>query len=326
MAKSCATTKRVDIRYNTTNMFWTNVKRVIKAGFIGFWRNGFVSFTSISVMVITLFVIGAIIFTNVMLTASLNQIKDKVDISVYFVTSAQESDILAIKQSLETLPEVSLVNYVSQSDELAQFKVRHENDQVTLQALDELTDNPLGAVLNIKAKEPSQYSDIVTFLGSKGVSPNGLTIIDKINYNQNKTAIDKLTKIIEAGSTIGLFLTLVLVLVSIGITFNTIRLAIYSSREEISIMQLVGASSKYVRGPFVIIGIMYGLIAGLFVILAFIPITYYLGRATANFFGGVNVFGYYLHNFAQIFAIILGTGIVVGAVSSYWAVRRYLRV
>ncbi|MCC2631130.1 MAG: cell division protein cell division transport system permease protein, partial [Candidatus Paceibacter sp.] len=294
-------------------MLWTNIKRVVKAGFINFWRNGYVSLASMLVMVLTLFVIGSIIFTNVMLTASLAQIKDKVDINVYFVTAAQEQDVLSIKQSIEALPEVKLVTYTSREQALADFKARHQNDQYTLQALDELQDNPLGATLNIKAKEPSQYGSIVTFLNSKNIAEKaGVPLIDKINYNQNKTAIDTLSRMIDAGQKIGLFLTIAFVVISIIITFNTIRLAIYSSREEISIMRLVGASSKYVRGPFVIVGIMYGIISAVIAMALFYPITYYLGRATQNFFGGVNVNGYYLQNFGQIFLILLGAGIVVG--------------
>lgn len=308
-------------------MLWTNTKRVIKAGFVNFWRNGFVSLSSVFVMTITLFVLGSLIFTSALLNAALAQIKDKVDINVYFVTTAQEEDILAIKSSLEALPEVALVQYSSQEQVLADFKKRHENDQFTLQALDELQDNPLGAVLNIKAREPSQYAGVVSFLESRSVSQrDGLPIIDKVNYNQNKVAIDKLTQIIESGQQIGLFLLIILVIISILITFNTIRLAIYISRDEISVMRLVGASSKFVRGPFVIVGIMYGTVAALVSAALFLPATYYLGRATASFFTNINIYNYYITHFGQIFLVLLGSGIVIGAISSYLAVRRYLSV
>jgi cell division transport system permease protein len=307
-------------------MVWTNTKRVIKAGFVNFWRNGFVSLASILVMTITLFVLGSIIFTSATLNSSLDQIKEKVDINVYFVTTAKEQDIMPIKTSLEALPEVDKVVYTSREQVLADFKKRHENDQFTLQALDELDDNPLGAVLNVKAKEPSQYGSIATFLESKTLSPqDGLPIVDKINYNQNKNAIDKLSAIIDAGQRLGFFLTLVLVAISIMITFNTIRLAIYISREEISVMRLVGASNKYVRGPFVIVGIMYGVVSGIIAMALFYPITYYLGKATANFFTGINIYQYYIVHFGQILLILVGSGVVIGAVSSYLAVRRYLR-
>ncbi len=308
-------------------MLWTNTKRVVKAGFVNFWRNGFVSLASILVMTITLFVLGSIIFTSATLNASLKEIKEKVDINVYFVTTAKEEDILAIKNSVEALPEVAKVEYTTREQVLADFKKRHENDEFTLQALEELQENPLGAVLNIKAKEPSQYGSIATFLNSKTISPlDGQTIVDKVNYNQNKPAIDKLTSIIESGQRLGFFLTLVLVIISVMITFNTIRLAIYVSREEISVMRLVGASNKYVRGPFVMVGIMYGVVAGVITMGLFYPITYYLGKATANFFTGINIYSYYINNFGQIFLILIGSGIIIGAVSSFMAVRRYLRM
>jgi cell division transport system permease protein len=309
-------------------MLWTNTKRVVKAGFINFWRNGFVSLASMLVMIITLFVIGAIIFTNVLLTASLGVIKDKVDINVYFVTDAQEEDVLGVKKSLEALPEVRLVTYTTPEQALAEFKEKHKNDQYTLQALDELQQNPLGAVLNIKANEPSQYAGVVDFLNQKSVAQkDGLPIIDKINYNQNKTAIDKLTSIIEVTQQVGLFLTIGLLLMSFVITFNTIRLAIYSSREEIGIMRLVGASWKFVRGPFVIVGIMYGILSALITMALFYPISFYLGKATANLFDGNNVvYNYYFNNFFQIFLILLGAGVLVGAISSFLAVRRYLKI
>src|SRR4051794_23783210 len=113
--------------YNTLHMLWTNTKRIIRAGFVNFWRNGFVSLASVLVMTITLFVLGSIIFTNVLLRSALDQIKDKVDINVYFVTNAQEDDILAIQKSLQALPEVALVTYSSRDQVLADFKKRHEN-------------------------------------------------------------------------------------------------------------------------------------------------------------------------------------------------------
>lgn len=308
-------------------MIWTNTKRVVKAGFVNFWRSAFVSLASILVMTITLLVLGSIIFSSALLTSSLQQIKDKVDINVYFVTSAKEADIMTIKDSLTALPEVAVATYISREQVLADFKTRHQNDQYTLQALDELSDNPLGAVLNIKAKEPSQYAGISTFLESKSISQkDGLPIIDKVNYNQNREAIEKLSRIIDAGRRLGLFITLVLAAVSLIIIFNTIRLAIYISRDEIAVMRLVGASSKFVRGPFVITGIMYGVISAFIAVALFFPITYYLGRATENFFAGVNIYHYYIVNFGQIFLILLGAGVVSAAVSSYLAVRRYLQV
>ena len=307
-------------------MFFTNVKRILKAGFFNFWRNGFVSLSSVFVMVIALGVLGSIIFTNELLDSSLTALEEKVDINVYFLTTAPEIEVLGIKEDVEALPEVAEVVYVSRGEALENFLARHQNDATTLQAVEELDENPLGAVLNIRAKETSQYADVAGYLDSANVlSTTGQTLVEKVNYNQNKVAIERLSKIISSARTIGYGLMVVLILLSILITFNTIRMAIYISREEISVMKLVGASPAYIRGPFIVGGILYGMIAGIVTLILSYPVTAWFASESTNFFIGTNIFDYYVANFFQIFLVIVGSGIVMGAVSSFFAVRKYLK-
>ena len=91
-------------------------------------------------------------------------------------------------------------------------------------------------------------------------------------------------------------------------------------------MRLVGAARFYIRAPFMVEGVLYGLIAGVITLLLFYPLTYWLGRSTADFFGGINIFSYYLSHFLLFFGAIIGTGVVLGAVASFLAVRRYLKI
>ena len=119
-------------------MSLVTVKRVVRAGFLDFWRNGFVSLASILVMTVTLFVVGTTVFAGVILNSALIQVRDKADINVYFTTTAGEDQILALKQTVEAQPQVQSVEYVSANDELNAFRTRHQNDQLTLQALDEI--------------------------------------------------------------------------------------------------------------------------------------------------------------------------------------------
>ena len=139
-------------------------------------------------------------------------------------------------------------------------------------------------------------------------------------------AINRLTNILAGAEKIGFAVTIFLVLISIIITFNTIRLAIYTSRDEIAVMRLVGAGNKYIQGPFVVEGIMYGLFSAAITLILFYPITLWLGDVTDNFFGGINLFEYYVSNFTQILLIITSSGVVLGTISSMLAVRKYLRV
>lgn len=304
---------------------WIGFKRTIRSGFIGFWRNAFVSLAAIFVMMVTLFVIGSMVFLSQLLDASLAQIKDKVDINVYFTTDAVPDEILALKNSLTALPEVEEVTYISREEALAAFQQKHSDDELTLQALDELGDNPLGAALRIRTKETSQYESIASFLKEKqSVTPSDHGFIDRVNYAQNKDAIDTLTAIINAIERVSYFTTIILIAASILITFNTIRLAIYTAREEITVMRLVGAGNMFIRGPFILQGLMYGVIAGMITLFIFYPLTLWLGDATAAFFE-LNVFSYYITNFGYVFSIIVGSGMLLGMVSSGLAIARYLR-
>ena len=278
-------------------------------------------------MIVTLSVICGLIFLSAILNSSLDQVKNKVDVNVYFVTNANEDDILSLKKSVEALLEVEKVAYISRDQALNDFKERHKNDEFTLQALDELSDNPLGAVLNIKAKDPSQYEGIANFL-QKGnfISSAGAPIIDKVNYFQNKVAIDTLSNIINTADRLGFIFTIIFIAVSVLITFNTIRLVIYISREEIAVMRLVGASAFYIRGPFVVGGAVYGFISGIITLVIFYPITFWFSRVATELYLGLNIFSYYTSNFGQIFLIVISSGVGIGALSSYLAVRKYLAV
>ena len=308
-------------------MFWTNFRRIVNSGFMSFWRSGTVSLAGVSIMTVTLVVIGLIYFGNAVLNTSLNTLRDKVDITVTFIPTANETDIQGVKRSLEGLHEVSLVTYTSREEALDAFKLRHANDQSILSALDELNENPLGAVLDIKAKDPSQYKSIADFLeGGGALSSSGVSIIDHVNYYQNKVAIDKLTSIIRAADKLGFAIALAFAILSVLIAFNTVRLTIYIVKEEISVMRLVGASTAYIQGPFVVLGMLYGLVGTFITLLLFLPITYWIGQTTQDFFIGMNLYSFYLHHFPQLIALLLGSGVVIGAISSLWAIRRYLRV
>lgn len=306
--------------------FWTTTKRIARYGLIAFIRNGFISLSAILIMTITLFVVAALLISGAALNSTLTQITDQVDVTVYFTTDATQDQIQQIQQSLQHLPEVASVIYVSADQALAAFQARHANDQLTMQALQELGDNPLGASLQVRAKQTSQYETIATYLNAQETSGAGAGgAIDKVNFDQNKTAIDRLTGIIQTSQALGFAIALILGLSSLLITFNTIRLTIYTARDEIGVMNLVGASPWYVRGPFVVSGVLYGVISGLIVLIALYPITLWLGPGSQAFLGTFNVFTYFVDEFPLFFAIIMGFGITLGALSSYLAVRRYLR-
>ncbi len=304
----------------------TSLRRIIRSGFIGFWRSAYVSLASIFVITVALFVIGTTMLLDQLLTASLTNIQSKVDINVYFVTTADEVAINALKTKVEALPDVAEVRYTSREDALTEYRLKNQNDSVAMQALEELGENPLGATIAIRAKNTSQYESIASFLDEqKAMETTETALIDEVNYANNKESIETLTKIVNAVERATTITMVVLILAAILITFNTIRLAIYTAREEISVMRLVGASNAFIRGPFMLQGVMYGVISGILALAILYPIMIWIGPATAEFFE-FDLYIYFVNNFGTLFLTIVGIGVGLGLVSSILAITRYLRV
>ncbi len=303
----------------------TAFRRVVKAGFVGFWRSAYVSLASIFVITVALFVIAATMFLDQLLSKSLETLQSKVDINVYFVPDAPEESIDSLRTALSALPDVAAVTYTSREDALRIYREKNQDDEIAMQALEELDENPLGATLAIQAKETSQYEQIARFLEEqRNLEQPQSPVIDEVNYSRNRESIDTLTTIINAVEQASLIVMSILLIAAVLITFNTIRLAIYTAREEIAIMRLVGAGNMFIRGPFMLQGIMYGFLSGVLTMMIFYPIMIWIGPRTEAFFE-INLLTYYTANFGVIFGILVGIGVVLGLVSSILAVARYLR-
>ncbi|MEI6304782.1 MAG: permease-like cell division protein FtsX [Candidatus Taylorbacteria bacterium] len=318
-------------------MVFTTFKRITRTGFVNFWRNGFLSFAAIVVLTLALLSFGSIIFLGAFGRALIADVKDKVDINVYFALSAPLQDMLAVQSDLKRLPEVASTTFISSDQVLVNFKAKWQDNTLIMQGLEEIGDNPFPATLNVKAKDPGQYGGITQYLQNKDLTmTDGTPLIEKVNYEQNKLIIDRLGTIIPAIEKAGSITGFIMVVVAIIVVFNTIRLIVYTSKDEISVMKLVGASNIYVRGPLVVSGVMYGIISGVITLILMAAFSYWSDvvilrfagvEIAANFELVVNVLSkYFSANFSQIFILIMGAGVVLGALSSYVAARRYLKV
>jgi cell division transport system permease protein len=300
---------------------FTNTRRIAHGGIINFWRNGWISFATVLIMVITLFVIGSLFLGSVLLSSVLDSLEDKVDITVYFTQEAPEGDVVAVRDKLLTLEEVEHAGYISRENALMNFQERHKENTLIIQSLEELGENPLGASITIRATDPSHYEAINNFLEANIIS----SMLDKVNFRQNELVINRLSHILDVTRRTGVGASIVLGFVAFIVAFNTIRMAIYTSREEIRVMKLVGASDWYTRGPFLVEGFLHGLFASVITTLMFFPITLWIGPRAETFFGGPDLFSYYTTHIVQLFLVLFFVGITIGILSSLFAIRRYLR-
>ena len=308
-------------------MIITKLKRTIKSGAISFWRNGSVSLASVLILTVTLTVITMVLFSGVVLSSTLETIKNKVDIDIYFTKGATEEAMLVFANDVKKNSDILDVKYISREQAYTNFRERHKDEEATIQALTEIGDNPLPASINVKAKDPNKYEAIVDFLKQKETNMTENDIIDKINYTEkNQQAIGSLNRIINASNKLGFLIAIFFAIVSILITFNTIRLAIYIFREEVSVMRLVGASETYIRAPFVTVGILYGVVSAIVTTIILLPITHYAGNWTEKLGTGINLFNYYQSNLIYIMLALVVAGSALGAISSFLAIKKYLKV
>ncbi len=300
----------------------TVISRIFQFGLKNFRRNGWLSMATIAIMTVALFVFGSLIIFGVITDRAASSIQDKIDISVYFNTNTSEDQILNIQQSLEGLSEVQSVNYVSRDQALAIFKQNHANDPTVSQAINELDTNPLEASLNVKAKDPSQYAAIAQYLSSPDITQY---LDGQPSYYNNQTVIERLAKIVKMVETGGFVIALLLAIIAGLVAFNTIRLAIYSNREEIGVMRVVGASNALVRGPYVVEGVLCGAISTVISLILIAPILYFVSPYLDVFIPGLSIFQYFYSHILRFLLYELLFGVVIGGLSSFIAVRRYLR-
>ncbi|MEK7574206.1 MAG: permease-like cell division protein FtsX [Patescibacteria group bacterium] len=296
--------------------------RIIKYGFQNFLRNGWLSTATIAVIFLALFVLQSLIIFNFVAKTAIATVQNKIDISVYFKSNTAEDEILKLEKSLEGLSEVKKTEYVSREQALTEFQARRKNDSIVIAAIQELGENPLLASLNIKAYNPKEYAAISTYLNNESLS----SIIEKVSYAQNQIVIERLISIVDTAKRGGIILTLIITLIAVLVAFNTIRLAIYSNREAISIMRLVGASNNFIRGPYIVEGILYGILAGILSFAIITPLITYIAPHMASFVPEMNLQNYFATNFFRLLSYQLIFGIILSAVSSFVAVHRYLKV
>jgi len=303
---------------------FTNLKRIVDFATNDFNRNKGISVAAIFILTITIMLVTSLLFFHGMASYLTSQIQNKIDITAYFVDGTQEQDILNVRDKiLKMSPNIKSIEYISKDQALISFNQEHKDDSVLAQALQEVGDNPFLPSLNITTNgNPSQYASVVNILQTSDFSK----LIDKVDFSQKKDIIEKVYSITSNINTAGLILGVILIFVAILVVFNTIKLAVENSKDEIATMRVVGASNWFISGPFVIQGIIYGLVA--FIICIFISVVgvYLLSSKIEVILPGFNMLAYFLTNWWIFVLIQLGFGAGVGIISSFIVVKKYLEI
>lgn len=296
--------------------------RTIKESLRNFWRNGWLSVASVSVLTLSLYVVSAVIVLVMIANGVLTNVEEKINVSVYFKSDVSEDRVMEIKNNLEKYQEVKEVQYISKDQALEDFKRNNANEPVIMQSLEEIGDNPLLASLIVKANDSRQYQDVVDYIDRSDFKED----VSRINYGKNKEIIDKLNNVIQQTKKVGLAVSLVFGAVAALIIFNTIRITIYVHKSEIEVMRLVGASNSFIRLPFIFEGIIYGVASSLMATILMLITAKLLDPYISQSITSGGLVGFYFGKFWFILLVQLAIGMFLGIISSVFAMRKYLKI
>lgn len=305
---------------------YITLERIIKNGFVNFGRNVWLAIAAIAMMAITLTILLFAIIANATFTHTIDDLTSHIDVVEYLKDDITQDQVNRQLDQLRSLPNVASAEYTSKAEALKAYEEQNANNPTLLAAISE-TDNPLPASITIKPEDPNKLQDIQDFL-NKPAQKNLQS--DPTSYSgDRKAAIDKITSATHFFQQAGVVGIIVFIVISMLIIFNTIRMAIFNRRDELIIMRLLGASTAYIRGPFVVETMLYGAVAAA-ISLAVCWSLFRVASSTlqASSLGLLDITyssDYFSRNALSILTIQLLVGILIGAASSLIATRRYLR-
>lgn len=313
------TLKEVNILFN----MFVSLGRVISYAFKNFFRNFWLSFITLTILFLAMATVHVLIILNVLADTAISQVEEKISINVYFKSDVKEEQVLNVQQYLMGLQEVDEVKYISPDDALVSFRAEHQNDQEILDTLEVLGENPLGATLVVSSSDTQHYNTIINSLESEQYDE----LIEDKDFDDYRTAIDKIVLVTDRVSFAVTIMAVVFGLISILIVFNAIRVAIYTHREEIRVMALVGATDSFIIAPYIIEGILFALLAVVLSILVTYPFLGVIQPWVATFFesGTFNIVEYYNSNFIMIFGLQFVAAAIINIAAGLVATHRYVK-
>ncbi len=300
---------------------FTVLIRIFRSGWKSFYRDREIALATIFVLFLTVMLGGSFFLFKDISQILVADLQEKINVSVYFKEETLEEDILGVGKELSELPEIKNIEYVSKDQALLNFNQRHKQDVALIDSLDELGKNPFLASLNVRTWNPDQYAKVSKFLENPGFD----SFIEKVDYYQRKPAIDTMRSLNSAVTKISVSVAVLLIIIAVAVSLNTIGLSIYNSRKEIEIQKLVGASSWFIRGPFLVQGMICGALATLISVLTLSLICWFLSPKMESFFLSINLFALFVENFWMLVLVQFVTGISLGATSSLVAIKKYLK-
>lgn len=306
---------------------WLAFVRMCRYGVSNFNRNAWLTVAATAVMTITLLIIFVSFATQVVLNQSVDQIRSSVKMSVYVRTDTPDEVAQAISGRIGQLESVKEAVYQSSSAGRSDLARQHSNNVELLEALNEAT-NHIPGVINARLVDINDPSELAHFVATDEQLKKYLNPDHPPSYDgPRRGAIDKIGRFANFAQSVGIGATVLFVIISSLIVFNTIRMAIFTRKEEIQMMKLIGADRSFIRGPFIVEAVMYGFVAALVATACGLAIPYLAKGALDQYSVDVMPIIHLMTTYwALILLAMIAIGALIGVVSSYLATRRYLKL
>jgi cell division transport system permease protein len=306
---------------------WLTFVRMCRYGINNFSRNTWLTIAATAVMTITLLIMFMTLVARQVLVDTVDSIKQKVDMSIYVKTDTSAEDAKTIKSDIEKLSSVRSVTYVSPQDARNDFAKQNASDVQTLEALNEATNKLPGTfrVSIIDINDPSQLDKFVKTneLYKANADPGHPASFS----GERRSAIQNIGRAVQFAESAGLIASVIFIVISALIVFNTIRMAIFNRKEEIQMMKLIGADRSFIRGPFVVEAVVYGFIAAVIATILGVTALYGMQEKLASYevaiSGTIQSVTVYI---GVVLLVMMLAGAAIGVVSSLLATRKYLKI
>ncbi len=211
-------------------------------------RNISLSFMTVLILILMLLSVNTLIMIRVLTVEATQSIKSQVDVSVFFTHDATDAHIEEVKTYVQSFPEVVDITFRTRDEVLAQFREQYKDNETIMASLTELGENPLGAMMVVKTREPKDYEKVITALDV----PEYEKTIEAKTFSDTQKAIERIQVITSQVESFSLVVTALFAFIAFLIIFNTVRVAIFTQRVEITIKKLVGATNWFIRSPYII--------------------------------------------------------------------------
>lgn len=294
--------------------------RLTKLGFSNFFRNLWLNLVATFVMSLTLMTISVLLIVAIFANSEIKNIENRIDLEIFLNDNVTENSIDLLREAINNTVLVKEIQFIDKDQAVERYKSLYGENDTLINYIEQ--ENPLKKSLVVKTDQPDELEKVNELINTDEFKE----IVFNSSYSRNREIIMRLIGIINFIEKSGIVIGLLFVIIAVSVVFSTVRIAIYSRKDEIEIMKLVGATDWFVHAPFLIESALYGIFAAILSTLFVAGIFYYITIAASSYLGVAADLWYVYFMRYILFIVVFQTllGLSISVSSAFVAIRRHL--